>query len=89
MISTIQIDIVRIDDEGHADEHEHFDAIRSSIDDIAVEYVRIFIRRQSILADSEARSVEAKPLACTTHLMENNQEIREIPVKITDDRHAG
>ena len=87
VIATIQIDIVRIDDEGHTDENEHFHAIGSSIHNITVEYVRILIRRQAILIDNETYSVHTEPIACT-YLMEDNHEIRQVPVEIADDRHA-
>ena len=55
MIASIQVDVVRIDDECHADQHEHFDALRTSIDNIAIEYVGIFIGRQPILEQKEIR----------------------------------
>ena len=45
MIASIQIDVVRIDDECHTDQNEHFDTVRTSIDNIAIKYVGIFIRR--------------------------------------------
>lgn len=54
VIAAIEIDIVRIDDEGHADQQEHLDALRAAIDDVTVEYVGIFVRWQSVLAERAA-----------------------------------
>ena len=55
MIASIEIDVVRIDDQGDADEKEHLHTLKTTIDNVAVEYVRILIRWQSILVDSERR----------------------------------
>ena len=55
MIASIEIDVVRIDDQGDADEQKHLHTLKTTIDNVAIEYVRILIRWQSILVDSERR----------------------------------
>ena len=60
MIASIQIDVVRVDDQGHADEQEHLHTLKTTIDNVTVEYVRILIRWQPILVDSERRTCAHK-----------------------------
>jgi hypothetical protein len=49
VIAAIEIDIVRVDDTCHANQQEHFRALKTPINNITVEDVRIFIRRQTVL----------------------------------------
>lgn len=76
VIASIEVHIVRVDDERHADQHEQFDAVRTAIDDVPVEYVRVLVRWQPVL---NRDFVEREATSCD-YFMEDEQQIGEITV---------
>lgn len=49
VISSVEVNIVRIDDQCDTNQKKYFDALSATIDQIAVKNVRIFVRRQTVL----------------------------------------
>ena len=85
MIAAIQINVVRINDTGDADQQKHFDTLETSIDQITVENVRIFIRWKSVLKLRHLSFLCIGANKEPFYFVKNQHQIGQTAVQIADD----